>query len=106
VGSVLLLAAAIDAMDPASAETRAEAFGLWLAAAAAGEVVAMSHVGQCYRDGVGVDADLEAAAAWYRRAAAQGDEAAFAALTSLEQAAPVHGPVAERAPVDAVAPAG
>ena len=89
LGSILLLATAIDAMEAPSAEVRAEAFGLWMAAASMGDPQAQFQVGRCYRDGAGCAADLETAARWFLAAQDSGSEEARAALDALKQGAPV-----------------
>jgi TPR repeat protein len=70
VGSIVLLATAIEAIEEPSPEQLSEAFGLWLAAASAGDPLAQSRVARCYRDGRGCEADLERALQWMRRAEA------------------------------------
>jgi TPR repeat protein len=68
LGSIVLLASAIDTIEQPTAEQLAEAFGLWLAAASAGDPSAQNCVARCYRDGTGCAADLEMALKWMRRA--------------------------------------
>jgi TPR repeat protein len=68
IGSIVLLASAIDTIEQPSPEQQAEAFGLWLAAASAGDTFAQSRVARCYRDGRGCEPDLVMALEWMRRA--------------------------------------
>ena len=85
VGCIVLLASAIDAMDQPTQATRAEAFGLWLAAASAGDALAKAHVARCYRDGIGVARDASAAARWLRAdAQARDGDAPGAAAPGAE----------------------
>jgi len=70
LGSIVLLASAIDAITEPSAQQQAEAFGLWLAAASAGDSFAQMRVACCYRDGQGCEPDLEMALQWMRSAEA------------------------------------
>jgi TPR repeat protein len=87
VGSIVLLASAIDSLEDASDATREEAFGLWLAAASAGNVLAQFTVGLRYRDGVGCATDLALATRWLLAAEAQHSEEAHAALNALRDEA-------------------
>ncbi len=50
----------------------AEALRLYKQAAAQGLSIAMTNIGHCYRNGVGVAKDREEAIRWYERADAAG----------------------------------
>ena len=58
-------------------------FGLWLAAAEAGEPLAQRMVGDLYRQGAGVAASRPEAVRWLRLAAGGGNNAARTLLASL-----------------------
>jgi TPR repeat protein len=53
-------------------------------AANAGHNTAMYNIGVLWEGGLGVTQDRDQAIAWYRKAAAAGNEAARAALKSLD----------------------
>jgi TPR repeat protein len=72
VGSLVLLATAIDSVEAPSPELEAGAFGLWLAAASAGDAEAEYQVGVRYRDGRGCEKDAETARRWLSAAAEKG----------------------------------
>jgi TPR repeat protein len=94
VGAIALLANALDQNPTPSPAAQSEMFGLWLTAAAAGDAAAQCRVALCYRDGRGCAPDRAAAIAWFARAAAQGHEAASAALAALETPADTVNPAA------------
>jgi TPR repeat protein len=86
-GAIALLAAAIENSGDLTPDAQAELFGLWLAAASAGDIHAQYAVGQCYREGRGCAADAAAARDWFERAAVQGHDAAQAELAAWDLAA-------------------
>ena len=63
--------------EPGSKE---RALALYERAAGFGSAVAEYNIGFCYETGLGVAADLDLAAAWYRKAAAHGRNAAVKRL--------------------------
>ena len=65
-----------------------KAVELFTLAAEAGYAVAQFKLGLCYECGDGTAPDARAAAAWFARAAAQGQPEAQAALARLRAAAP------------------
>jgi TPR repeat protein len=73
VGSIALLASAVDSMDSLSADAQTEILGMWLVAASAGDTVAQIRVGECYLEGRGCAANAETAAHWFQVAADRGD---------------------------------
>jgi hypothetical protein len=77
LGTLLVRGQGGSAPDPLAAAL------LWHAAAARGDAVAMYNLGALYERGIGVDANVERAKAWYRRAAAHNHADARAALKRL-----------------------
>jgi len=73
VGTIALLASAIDTNDELDPDAQRELLGLWLVAASAGDAPAQIRVGHCYLDGRGCEADTQIAARWFQAAADQGD---------------------------------
>lgn len=59
-------------------------FSMLLSCASRGYAPAQSKVGDCYRDGIGVETDRQKALEWYRKAAEQGSEAAREAIKKLQ----------------------
>jgi hypothetical protein len=57
---------------------------LWRAAAARGDAIAQYNLGVLYERGIGVEADIAKAKAWYERAAARNHADAKAALKRLQ----------------------
>lgn len=55
----------------------------WIDAADRGDADARFGIGELYRQGLGVGADISLAAAWYRRAATQGHVGAILALAEM-----------------------
>ncbi|HUL05441.1 MAG TPA: hypothetical protein VLV76_03850 [Candidatus Acidoferrum sp.] len=90
-GAVALLAGSVGAAEPVDPAAAAYARGdyaaalqAWLPLAQHGDAAAQLHVGQMLRDRQGVRwRDFEGAAAWFRRAAAQGSVDAAYALARL-----------------------
>ena len=77
-----MLATAIETGGELAAEALTELFGLWLAAASAGDAHAQFKVASCYLEGNGCTADPALGAEWLQRAAAQKHAAATAELTA------------------------
>ena len=63
----------------------ATALKIWLPQAEAGDPVAQTYVGEIYEKGLGIQADYRLAAAWYRKAAAQGYSRAMINLGFLHE---------------------
>ena len=55
-------------------------------AAEQGHAVAQCNLGVCFRDGAGVEQDLEKAKEWFSKAAAEGYSKAQSELDSLSKA--------------------
>jgi TPR repeat protein len=72
VGAIVLLATAIESSGELGPEAQAELFGLWLAAAAAGNADAQYKAACCYLTGSGCTADPALAARWLETSASQG----------------------------------
>jgi len=73
IGALLLLAEALSVSQTETPEVHAEIFGLWLAAASAGNAVAQRNVGLCYLSGSGCPIDPRAGVRWIESAAEQDD---------------------------------
>jgi TPR repeat protein len=76
VGAIIILATAMENTPDLSAEGRSEMFGLWLAAASAGNAEAQYGVACCYLEGRGCETDAGSAARYLASAAEQGHAAA------------------------------
>lgn len=78
--------------------------GVYRPLALEGQSFAQFEMGRMYENGQGVPRDLETARAWYRRAAAQNDRNAVAALARLDGAASGPAAAADRPALALVAP--
>jgi hypothetical protein len=68
------------------AKQAAAVFEFYRAGAEGGDAGSQFRLGELYRDGKGVDRDVTKACLWFRKAAAQGDKAATAALADCQAA--------------------